>query len=192
MLHPVHLDVVDAPRGVPRVVDDQAVRVHGVLYLGRVPPGLARIVGLFHVLPLGPLHLLLRGVNEAPEPWKDLLKILKGRGTLCPVVDLGWYRDALPDDRRDLVDGARYRGLAHPEDLGCHVLGGVHPVVEQEQHAVAQVKREPAPGPDCAPAGPLGEPLPLRLRVNLLHLCEQQIEFLEGHAHEGLETPSVS
>ena len=192
MLHPVHPDVVDAPLGVPHVVNDQAVRVHGVLYLGRVPPGLARIVGLFHVLPLGPLHLLLRGVNETPELWKDLLKLLKGRDPLCPVVDLGWHRDALHDDRRDLVDGVQYRGLAHPEDLGRHVLGGVRPVVEQEeQHAVAQTEREPTPGPDCAPARPLGEPLPLRLRVRLLHLCEQQIEFLEGHAHEGLETPSV-
>ena len=102
-------------------------------------------------------------------------------------------RDALPDYRRDLVDGARYRGLAHPEDLGRHVLGGIRPVVEQEeQHAVAQVERESAPGPDCALAGPLGESLPLRLRVRLLHLCEQQIKFLEGHAHEGLETPGVS
>ena len=154
MLHLVHPDVVNAPRGVPRVVDDQAVCVHGVLYLDRVPPGLARIVGPFHVLPLGPLHLLLRGVNEASEPWKDLLKLLKGRGPLCPVVDPGWYRNALPDDRRDLVDRARYRGLAHPEDLGHHVLSGIRPVVEQkEQHAVAQAEREPAPGPDCAPAG---------------------------------------
>ena len=171
MLHPAHPDVVDAPRGVPRVVGDQTVCVHGALYLGRVPPGLARTVGLFHVLPLGPLHLLLRGVNEAPEPWKDLLKLLKGRGPLCPVVDLGWYRDALPDDRRDLVDGVRCRGLAHPEDPGRHVLGGMRPVVEQEeQHVVAQVEREPAPGPDCAPAGPLGEPFPLRLRVSSLPL----------------------
>ena len=32
MLHPVHPDVVDASRGVPRVVDDQAVSVHGVLH----------------------------------------------------------------------------------------------------------------------------------------------------------------
>ena len=158
-----------------------------------MPPGLARIVELFHVLSLGPLHLLLRGINEAPELRKDLLKLLKGRGPLCPVVYPGWYRDALPDHGGDLVDGARYRGLAHPEDPGRHVLGGVRPVVEQEeQHAVAQVEREPAPGPDCAPAGPLGEPLPLRLRVRFLHLCEQQIEFLEGHTHEGLETPSVS
>ena len=65
-------------------------------------------------------------------PWKDLFKLLKGWGPLCPVVDLGRYRDALPDDRRDLVDGARYRGLAHPEDLGRHVLGGIRSVVEQE------------------------------------------------------------
>ena len=139
------------------------------------------------------IRLLFRGVNEAPGPWKDLLKLLKGQGPLCSVVDLGWYRDALPDDRRDLVDGARYRGLAHPEDLGRHVLDGVRPVVEQEeQYAVVQVEREPAPGPDCAPAGPLGEPPPLRFRVHLLHLCEQQIEFLEVHAREGLETPNVS
>ena len=56
------------------------------------------------------------------------------------------------------------------EDLGCHVLGDIRPVVEQEEHhAAAQVKREPAPGPDCALSGPLGEPIPLR----------QQIEFLE-------------
>ena len=93
-----------------------------------MPPGLARIVGLFHVLPLGPLHLLLRGVNEAPEPWKDLLELIEGRDPPCLVVDPGGYRDALPDDRRDLVDGARYRGLAHPEDLGRHVLGGVLPL----------------------------------------------------------------
>ena len=112
---------------------------------------------------------------------------------LAPVVDPDRYRDALPDERRDLLDGARYRGLADPEDLGRHVLGGVRPVVEQEQeYAVAQVEREPAPRPDCALSGPLGEPLPLRLGVSLLHLCEQQIEFLEGHAHEGLETSGVS
>ena len=158
-----------------------------------MPPGLARIAGLFRVLPLGSLHLLLRGVNEAPESWKDLLKLLKGRGPFCPVVDLARYRDALPDHGSDLVDGARYRGLAHPEDLGRHILGGIRPVVEQEQeYAVAQTERESAPDPDCAPAGPLGEPLPLRLRMRLLYLCEQQVEFLERHAHEGLETPSVS
>ena len=102
------------------------------------------------------IRLLFRGVNEAPGPWKDLLKLLKGRDPLCSVVDLGWYRDALPDDRRDRDDGARYRGLADPEDLGRRVQGGVRPVGKQEgQHPVAQVRREPAPGPDCAPAGPL-------------------------------------
>ena len=88
--------------------------------------------------------------------------------------------DALPDHGGDLVYGARHRGLADSEDLGCHVLGDIRPVVEQEEHhAAAQVKREPAPGPDCALSEPLGEPIPLRFGVRLLHFCEQQIEFLE-------------
>ena len=43
MLHLVHLEVVCASRGVSGVVDDQTVDVHGVLRLGGVPSGLARI-----------------------------------------------------------------------------------------------------------------------------------------------------
>ena len=73
--------------------------------------------------------LMCLRANYESHLWKDLLKLLKGRDPLCPVVDLGWYRDALPDDLRDLVDGARYRGLAHSEDLGHHALGGIRPVV---------------------------------------------------------------
>ena len=39
-------------------------------------------------------------------------------------------------------------------------MDGVRPVAEQEkQHAVAQVEREPAPGPDCTPAPPPPENL---------------------------------
>ena len=86
VLHPVHPDVVDAPRGVPRVVDDQAVCVHGVLHLGRVPPGLAGMVGLFHVLALGPLHLLWDHVRKEAPPgeWKTSVDWEQAR-SMAPV-----------------------------------------------------------------------------------------------------------
>ena len=75
--------------------------------------------------------------------------ILTGIGMYCLTTGAIWSMG------RDTV------GLAHPEDLGRHVLGGMHPVEQEEQHAVAQVEREPAPGLDCAPAGPPLESLSL-------------------------------
>ena len=55
----VHLEVVYASWGVPGVVDDQAVNVHGILRLGCMSSSLARIVGSFHVLALRSLYRLL-------------------------------------------------------------------------------------------------------------------------------------
>ena len=59
VLRLVHLEVVYASWGVPGVVDDQAVNVHGILHLGCMSSSLTRIVGLFHILPLRPLYRLL-------------------------------------------------------------------------------------------------------------------------------------
>ena len=53
-------------------------------------------------------------------------------------------------------------------------------------------QRESAACPDLALSGPLGEPLSLLLRVRLLHFYEQQIEFLERHAHEHLEPSGIA
>ena len=111
--------------------------------------------------------------------------------------DFARFQDAEAVLTKALVD---YKGRIHsvlghitPSEFVCKLDGGNKWGTDSFGKSAESGIKNRGPDHDCAPAGPLGEPPPpLRPRVRLLHLYEQQIKFLERHAHEGLETPSVS
>src|SRR6266705_477624 len=83
------------PSSVVRLLHDQTIAVHGQLRLNRVPPLLARVVGLPLPFVFGSRYLLLRAIDYCLEAGEELLDLFQGPKLSRSLIDLLWQRQGL-------------------------------------------------------------------------------------------------